>query len=138
MEGHMSNLINFFFSFDKLMKEKLVFAFFWLAIGTAALTFASKMMDTLGLEPLEWVLDLALFFVTFLTVVVGIRVLCEAAIALFRINDNLSPDGGKSETADIDVIKEALKAAEEAKKAAEDAAKKATAATKAAVARKQI
>jgi len=28
----MKNLLNFFFSFDKLFKEKLIVPFFWLAI----------------------------------------------------------------------------------------------------------
>lgn len=117
------------------MKEKLVIAFFWLAIANFALVFAGQAMDAVGLTPLEWVLDFLQFFIAFLMAIVAIRVLCEIAIAIFRINDNVSPDGGKSETADIDVIKEALKAADDARKAAEDAAKKATAATKAAVAR---
>jgi len=38
--------------------------------------------------------------------------LSEIAVAIFRINDNLSPDGGKSELADIDPVAEARKAAE--------------------------
>lgn len=129
----MSNLVNFFFSFEKLMKEKLVIAFFWLAVIFVALNFAGDFFDNVGLDPIDWLLDIGVFFVEFLMIIVGIRLLCEISIAVFRINDNLSPDGGKSETADIDPIHEALKAAEEAKRAAEEAAKKATAATKSAV-----
>ena len=37
----MKNLMNFFFSFDKLMKEKLVIAFFWLALIIAGLNYFS-------------------------------------------------------------------------------------------------
>lgn len=129
----MSNLVNFFFSFEKLMKEKLVIAFFWLAAIRLALLFAEEVFDNIGLDPIGWLFEFGGFFVSFMILLVGARLLSEIAIAIFRINDNLSPDGGKSETADIDPIHEALKAAEEAKKAAEEAARKATAATKSAV-----
>lgn len=132
----MSNLVHFFFSFDKLMKEKLVIAFFWLAVIRLSLEFAGRIFGSVGLDPFRWILDFFGFFVMIVMALVGVRLLCEIAIAVFRINDNLSPDGGKSETANVDLIKEALKAAEEAKQAAEDAAKKATAATRSAVARK--
>ena len=131
----MSNLMNFFFSFDKLMKEKLVIAFFWLVVIRVAMEFAEEVFDNIGLDPIGWLFGFGGFFVYFLMILVGARLLCEVAIAIFRINDNLSPDGGKSETADIDPIREALKAAEEAKRAAEEAAKKATAATRSAVSR---
>ncbi len=129
----MSNLINFFFSFDKLMKEKLVIAFFWLGIAHVSFEFGGRLFDNIGLDPIEAVLNFFGFFVYFLFVIVGVRLLCELMIAIFRINDHLSPDGGKSETADIDPVHEALKAAEEARRAAEDAAKKATAAGRSAV-----
>jgi len=127
----MSNFMNFFFSFEKLMKEKLVIAFFWLALAWYTLKFVGDMLDKIGLDPLDWLTDFVAFFVGFLMIVVGVRLLCEIAIAIFRINDNLSPDGGKSETADIDPLEEALKAA----RAAEDAAKKATASAKSAMVR---
>lgn len=127
----MSNFMNFFFSFDKLMKEKLVIAFFWLALVAISIEFVGDMLDNIGLDPLDWLTDFVGFFVGFLLLVVGIRLLCEVVIAIFRINDNLSPDGGKSETADIDPLEEALKAA----RAAEDAAKKATASAKSAMVR---
>ena len=132
----MSNLVHFFFSFDKLMKEKLVIAFFWLAVIRLSLEFAGRIFGSVGLDPFRWILDFFGFFVMIVMALVGVRLLCEIAIAVFRINDNLSPDGGKSETANVDLVKEAIKAAEEAKQAAEDAAKKATAATRSAVARK--
>lgn len=115
------------------MKEKLVIAFFWLAVINFALQFAEDAFDNIGLDPLGWLFGFGAFFVTFVMAIVGVRLLCEIAIAIFRINDNLSPDGGKSETADIDPIHEALKAAEEARRAAEEAARKATAATRSAV-----
>lgn len=127
----MSNFMNFFFSFEKLMKEKLVVAFFWLALIYYTLKFVGNALDKIGLDPLDWLTDFFAFFVGFVLVLVTIRLLAELSIALFRINDNLSPDGGKSETADIDPIEEAWKAA----KAAEEAAKKATASAKSALSR---
>ena len=131
----MTKLLQSFFSFEKLMKEKLVVALFWLAIINFTLLFVANMLDSIGLDPLGWPLTFARFFVSFVMTVVAVRLLCEVVIAVFRINDNLSPDGGKSETADIDLIKETLKAADEARKAAEDAAKKATTATRSVVGR---
>lgn len=127
----MSNFMNFFFSFDKLMKEKLVIAFFWLSLIAVTIEFVGDALDNIGLDPLDWLTDFVGFFVAFLLWVIGIRLLCEIGIAIFRINDNLSPDGGKSETADIDPIEEALKAA----RAAEEAAKKATASARSAIVR---
>ena len=115
------DLVNFFISFDKLMKEKLVRAFFWLGLILIVLTFFAKFLAAIHLGPLAWILDSFKFVVRLLFAIVGLRLLCEAAIALFRINDNLSPDGGKSETADIDPLQEALRAAEDAVKKAQEA-----------------
>ena len=133
----MKNLINFFFSFDKLMKEKLVIAFFWLALIVAGLNYFSDALSAIKLGPLASVVEFIIFFGSILLTLVTLRLICELAVALFRINDNLSPDGGKSETADIDPIAEARKAAEAAALKARDISKtageKASAATKTAV-----
>jgi len=133
----MKNLINFFFSFDKLMKEKLIVPFFWLAIILTALYFSTIFLETIWLGPLAKVLNVFTFFVAIVFTLVGIRLLCELMVAIFRINNNLSPDGGKSETADIDPMVEARKAAEaaatRAREVTKTAGEKASAATKTAV-----
>lgn len=133
----MKNLINFFFSFEKLMKEKLVIAFFWLAIIVFSLSYFSTALRTIKLGPLASVVDFVVFFGSWLLAIVAFRLICEVAVAIFRINNNLSPDGGKSETADIDPIVEARKAAEAAALKARDLSKtageRASAATKTAV-----
>ena len=119
----MKNLINFFFSFDKLMKEKLVIAFFWLAIIVFSLAYFSTALSTIKLGPLAAVVDFINFFGSWLLAIVALRLFCEVAVAVFRINNNLSPDGGKSETANIDPIVEARKAAEAAASKARDLSK---------------
>lgn len=130
----MKNLINFFFSFDKLMKEKLVIAFFWLAIIFFGLNFFSEALSAIKLGPLAAVVKFINFFGGILLTLVTLRLFCELAVALFRINDNLSPDGGKSENANIDPISEARKAAEaaaiRARELSKTAGEKASAATK--------
>lgn len=108
----MKNLLNFFFSFDKLFKEKLIVPFFWLALVTWGLGFFSTALESISLGPLAKLFDFVQFFISILFALVLIRLLSELAVALFRINDNLSPDGGKSELADIDPVLEARKAAE--------------------------
>jgi len=129
----MTNIFNFFLSFDKLMKEKLVKAFYWLALIAIFLTFGATVFDTIWLGPLAGLLRFIGFFVFLLLSIISLRLLCEAAIALFRINDNLSPDGGKGETADVDLLEEARKAAEGAASKAREAAKSATEKTKSAL-----
>ena len=133
----MKNLMNFFFSFDKLMKEKLIVPFFWLAMILAGLYFSNILLETIWLGPLAKVLQFITFFVAIVFTLVGIRLLCELMVAIFRINNNLSPDGGKSETADIDPMVEARKAAEaaalRAREVTKTAGEKASAATKSAV-----
>ena len=132
----MKNLINFFFSFDKLMKEKLILPFFWLAVIAWGLDFFATALSTISLGPLAANVSFAKFFVTILLALVFIRLISELAVAIFRINDNLSPDGGKSETANIDPMEEARKvaevAAEKAREAAKVAGEKTQAATKSA------
>jgi len=130
----VSKLINFFSSFDKLMKEKLVKAFYWLVLLNIILVFLIILFEVIRLDPLAALFSFILYFVSFVTLIVGLRLACELAIALFRINDNLSPDGGKSETADIDPLEEARRAAEAAAKRAREATRstyeKTSAATK--------
>lgn len=132
----MKNLFNFFFSFDKLMKEGLVRGFFWLALINIGLMFFESTLDAIRLDWFAAVFGFFAFFVQFLLAIVILRLVCELAIALFRINDNLSPDGGKSETADIDPVAEARRAAEQAAKRAGEFSKtavdKTSAATKSA------
>lgn len=130
----MKNLLNFFFSFDKLFKEKLIVPFFWLALITWGLGFFSTALESISLGPLAKVFDFIQFFISILFALVIIRLISELAVAVFRINDNLSPDGGKSELADIDPVAEARKAAEMAaartREATKTVSEKASAATK--------
>lgn len=130
----MKNLLNFFFSFDKLFKEKLIVPFFWLALITWGLGVVSTALGTVALGPLAKVFDFFQFFISILFALVVIRLVSELAVAVFRINDNLSPDGGKSELADIDPVAEARKAAEMAaartREATKTVSEKASAATK--------
>jgi len=118
----VSNLIHYFSSFDKLMKEKLVLPLFWLLIALIGIGLLSELFDYIGLDFLDALLDFVNLFVTFLAAFVGVRLLCELAVAIFRINDNLSPDHGVSELADIDPIAEARHAAEDAARRARIAA----------------
>ncbi|MGJ8560840.1 MAG: DUF4282 domain-containing protein [Litorimonas sp.] len=108
----MKNLINFFFSFDKLFKEKLVVPFFWLALIVMALAFSAEALDTISLDNLALAISFIGFWAELFLVLISIRIVSEIFVAIFRINDNLSPDGGKSELADIDPVGEARKAAE--------------------------
>ena len=108
----MKNLLNFFFSFDKLFKEKLIVPFFWLAIIYFGIKFLIEAVDTVQLDPLLWIIVPVFGFVKILFTLVSVRIVAELIVAGFRINDNLSPDGGKSELADIDPVVEARKAAE--------------------------
>jgi hypothetical protein len=122
---YMSKLFHFFFSFDKLLKEGLVRAAFWLGLLNLALLFMAEMLGAIKLEWFAALFDFLFFFARFLFYVVALRIIAELAIAIFRINDNISPDGGKSETADIDPVAEAKKAAELAARRAQEATKSA-------------
>lgn len=122
----MKNLINFFFSFDKLFKEKLVIPFFWLALIVWALSYSATALDSIELDPLAALIEFVGFFAELLLVLVSIRIISEIFVAIFRINDNLSPDGGKSELADIDPIAETRRAAEMAASRTREVTKSAT------------
>ena len=108
----MKNLLNFFFSFDKLFKEKLIAPAFWLALIYFGLKALVRMFDVLGLDPINYLVAPIAFFVGLAFMLLVIRIVAELAIATFRINDNLAPDKGKSELVDIDPVAEARKAAQ--------------------------
>lgn len=108
----MKNLINFFFSFDKLFKEKLIVPFFWLALIVMALAYSEEILDTISLGLLADIIAFIGFFAELFLVLISIRIVSEIFVAIFRINDNVSPDGGKAELADIDPVAETRKAAE--------------------------
>ena len=118
----MGNLIQYFSSFDKLMKEKLVAPLFWLLVIWVGVNLLSEVFDMIGLDVLDNIIDFLNLFFAFIVALVAIRVVCELAVAIFRINDNLSPDHGVSETADIDPVAEARRAAEDAARRARIAA----------------
>ncbi len=129
----MKNLINFFFSFDKMMKHKLVPLFFWSALIYGAVRFVREILGWTFLT--EWIASLTYFLeISALAIMgfVGLRLICELAIEIFRISDNLSPDGGASDLADIDPLAETRKAAEEAAKRAREVTGKAVDKTKSA------
>ncbi|MEM7729245.1 MAG: DUF4282 domain-containing protein, partial [Pseudomonadota bacterium] len=108
----MKNLLNFFFSFEKLFKEKLVVPFFWLALIVAGLAFFAEALDSIALDPLASLVEFIGFFAEILLVLIAIRIVSEIFVAIFRINDNLSPDGGRGELVDIDPVAEARRASE--------------------------
>ena len=118
----MSNLVHYFSSFDKLMKERLVAPLFWLLVLYLGLVLLSEVFDIIGIDSFDAIIDFVNLFLAFLVVVVAVRVVCELAVAIFRINDNLSPDKGVSSTADIDPVAEARRAAEDAARRARQAA----------------
>ena len=128
----MKTIFNFFLSFDKLMKEKLVKAFYWLGLIVIILNFGEAALRTIPFvgQFFASIIDFLGFFPQALLAIVALRLLCETLIAVFRINDNLSPDGGQSETADVDLLEEARKAAEIAASKAKEAATSATEKTK--------
>jgi len=128
----MKDFFNFFFSFDKMMKDRLVPAFYWAAIIFLGIAFSREFLDGIQLDWLAWILGVLEFFAKIVITFVGLRLLCELAVAVFRINDNLSPDGGVSELADIDPLAEARKAAEDAAKRAREMTSKAVDKTKSA------
>ena len=122
----MINLFKQFFSFEKLMKDRLVKSFFFLGLVVIGLKFFGTIMLAFGIMNHSFlrglgVLIVALFQPLFLFV--GLRLVCELMVALFEINDNLAPDGGKSNTADIDVFETAKDAASKAAHSASTATK---------------
>ena len=123
----MMDLLKQFLSYDKLMKDRLVKAFFFLGLVVIVLSFLGTLLNSFAVMGNGYFLKgLALFLGAFIRIVllfVGLRLACELMIAIFHINNNLSPDGGKSEMAELDPV-------EAAREAAAKAAKTATSATK--------
>lgn len=130
----MLDLFKQFFSFRKLMKDKLVAAFFFLGLVVIGFEFLGDLWDAFG-DLFDGALGsgLVAFFAAFFQILflfVLLRLVSELMIAVFNINDNLSPDGGKSDTADIDVFETTRDAAAKAAKSASEATKSAYEKTK--------
>jgi len=130
----MIDLFKQFFSFQKLMKDRLVALFFYLGLVVIAFTFLGNLYYAFG-KLFDGNLGSSL--ITFLTAFfqilfyfVLLRLIAELMIAVFHINNNLSPDGGKSDTADIDVFETTRDAASKAAKSASEATKSAYEKTK--------
>ena len=122
----MIDLFKQFFSFKKLMKDRLVASFFYLGLVVVVVSFLSTIVSALGMMSHSFFGGLAMLLVAFFSIVflfIGLRLACEMMVTLFRINDNLSPDGGKSDTAEIDVFETAKEAATKAAKSASTATK---------------
>ena len=122
----MLELFKQFFSFKKLMKDRLVASFFYLGLVVIAATFLSTIKLAFALMGHSFFGGLIMLLVALFTILflfVGLRLACEMMVTLFKINDNLSPDGGKSDTADIDVFETAKDAAAKAAQSASSATK---------------
>jgi len=117
----MTELLKQFFSFDKLMKDRLVAAFFLLGLVAVSLFFLNDILSSLKYMGHNFFGGLILFLIAFFKILilfVGLRLACELAIAIFHINNNLSPDGGKSEMAELDPVEAAREIAQKAAKTA--------------------
>lgn len=122
----MMDLFRQFFSFDKMMKDRLVTAFFFLGLVVVVLSFFSTIAAGFSRMGHDFISGFGLLLFAFFQILllfVGLRLACELMIAVFHINNNLSPDGGKSDTAELDPV-------EAAREAATKAAKSATSATR--------
>ena len=120
------DLFRQFCSFRKLMKDRLVAAFFFLGLVVIVVLFLKTLKAGLVMMGDSFFAGLGLFLSAFFQVLfwfVGLRLVCELMIAVFHINDNLAPEGGKNDTAELDPV-------EAARIAAAKAAKSASAATK--------
>ena len=118
----MMDLLRQFFSFDKLMKDRLVAAFFFLGLIVIVLSFLGTLLNSFAIMGNgHFFKGLTLFlgaFVRIALLFVGLRLACELAVAIFHINNNLSPDGGKSEMAELDPVEAAREIAQRAAKTA--------------------
>ncbi len=130
----MLDLFKQFFSFKKLMKDRLVAAFFFLGLVVVVVSFLSTLGSAFAAFGKGYFLGgLGLFLAAFFKILflfVTLRLISELMIAIFHINNNLSPDGGKSDTADIDVFETTREAATKAAKSASSATKSAYEKTK--------
>jgi len=128
------DLFKQFFSFQKLMKDRLVATFFFLGLVVIGFKFLGTLWAAFGnlfngAAGSGFVLFFSAFF-QILFMFVLLRLISELMIAVFHINDNLSPDGGKADTADIDVFETSREAAAKAAKSAGAATKTAYEKTK--------
>jgi Domain of unknown function (DUF4282) len=116
------DLFKQFFSFQKLMKDRLVATFFFLGLVVIGFKFLGTLWAAFGnLFSGAPGSGLVLFFAAFFQILfmfILLRLVSELMIAVFSINDNLSPDGGKGDTADIDVFETSREAASKAAKSA--------------------
>jgi len=113
------------------MKHKLVPLFFWAALVLIVIAFTRDILDaSFFTKWIAWLTGWMELLARLVLVFVGLRLLCELAIAIFRIADNTSKDGGRSDLADIDPLAETRRAAEEAAKRAREVTGKAVDATK--------
>jgi len=116
------DLFKQFLSFQKLMKDKLVATFFFLGLVVIAFGFLGDLWHAFGDlfdgAPISAFVSFFAAFFQILFLFVLLRLVSELMIAVFHINDNLSPDGGKGETADIDVFETTREAANKAAKSA--------------------
>ena len=122
-----------FFTFDKFMKDRLVSVFFYLGLVFIVIAFWATLQAAFTSFGYSFFGGVGLLFVAFFQILflfVGLRLLCELMVAVFHINDNLSPDGGKSETADIDIFETTREAATKAARSASSATKSAINKTK--------
>ncbi|MBL4853032.1 DUF4282 domain-containing protein [bacterium AH-315-J19] len=130
----MLDLFKQFFSFKKLMKDRLVAAFFFLGLVVVVVSFLSTLGSAFAAFGNGFFIGgLGLFLAAFFKILflfVTLRLVSELMIAIFHINNNLSPDGGKSDTADIDVFETTREAATKAAKSASSATKSAYEKTK--------
>lgn len=103
------------------MKDRLVAAFFFLGLVVIVLSFFSTIAAGFGIMGHSFLKGLGLLLFAFFQILllfVGLRLACELMIAVFHINDNLSPDGGKSDTAELDPVEAAREIAQKAAKTA--------------------
>ena len=121
------DLLRQFFKFDKLMKDRLVAAFFFLGLVVVVATFFATIVlafRTMDHSFFKGLMILVIAFFKILFLFVTLRLTAELMVTIFHINDNLSPDGGKSDTAELDVIEAARKAAQQASVATKSAFEK--------------
>lgn len=122
----MIDLFKQFFSFEKLMKDRLVATFFFLGLVVVVMTFFGTILSGLGMMGHNFIAGLGLLVWAFFRIIflfVGLRLACELMVAIFRIKDTLAPDGGKSDTADLDPFEAARDVATKAAKSASSATK---------------
>ncbi|NNC38792.1 MAG: DUF4282 domain-containing protein [Hyphomonadaceae bacterium] len=123
----MTDLLRQFFSFEKFMKDRLVVFFFFVGLIVIVLSFLGTLLNSFAIMgDGHFIKGLTLFLGAFIRIVllfVGLRLICELMIAIFHINNNLSPDGGKSDLAELDPVEAAREIAQKAAKTASSTTK---------------